>query len=515
MEVFQNNMNRIKTYFLYLTIFITGAVILIIEIAGTRILSPFYGSTIYVWSSLITVTLACLALGYFVGGKVADRKPELKMLYFVVFLAGLITFLIPKVDAWVLLWSYRFDMIWGPLLATVILFSLSLFSLAMVTPMAVKLKTKALDYLGTTAGSLYAISTVGSLAGALLTGFCLIPNLGVTIIIDSAAIVLMIISVIWLVINQKFLKLFFSLVLVAILFIIPASQPFLSDKSKIIYQTSSFYGNIKVVDRSGARYLLINGIPQSGINKITKKSTLPYTNDILLARFLTPQELNKALLLGLGAGTIAKQLKEIGIDSDIVEIDPQVKEVAIDFFDFSPQNYNLYLTDARYFIKNTKSKYDLVVLDVSLGEVAPAHLLSLEAFEEMKKKLTDDGILAINVTGFLNSQFIQSLYLTLKQVYADVLVMGTDPNRWSNVAFFATSNLSTDITKTIKERCENQDCIEVYQEILTDDLVEIMVNQKKKIITDDYNPTTFWQTKSNQAFRQWAWDFFGQDMFIS
>lgn len=201
---------QLKTYFLYLTLFITGAVVLIVEISGTRILAPFYGSTIYVWSSLITVTMACLALGYYWGGRLADKYPDFRILYLIIFLTGLIILIIPKIDGLVLLWSYGLGTKWGSLLASFLLFSLPLTALGMISPLAIKLKTKFLDSLGTIAGNLYAISTVGSLVGALLAGFWLIPNFGIASIINFSGSALLIISIIWLVVNQRFSKSFIS-----------------------------------------------------------------------------------------------------------------------------------------------------------------------------------------------------------------------------------------------------------------------------------------------------------------
>src|SRR3989344_467198 len=134
--------NKFQTYFLYLTLFLTGAIILVIEIIGTSILAPLYGSTIYVWSSLITVTLACLALGYIIGGIWADKKPLPSIFYLIIFLAGALIFTISKIDGVILPKFLRLGVVWGPLASSVIIFSLPLFLLGMVSPFAIKLNTK-------------------------------------------------------------------------------------------------------------------------------------------------------------------------------------------------------------------------------------------------------------------------------------------------------------------------------------------------------------------------------------
>ncbi len=192
-----------KTTFFYLTIFITGAAVLVIEILGTRILAPFYGSTIFVWSSLISVTLAFLALGYLWGGKLADRKPDTGLLYWIVFAAGISIVLIPKYSNWVLIQTDRFGLKFGPLIAAFIIFFAPLFLLGAVSPFAVKIRTRLLDHLGITAGSLYATATLGSLAGALFAGFLLIPNFSVSWIINATGVILISLFFIWQILALK------------------------------------------------------------------------------------------------------------------------------------------------------------------------------------------------------------------------------------------------------------------------------------------------------------------------
>jgi len=174
---------------------------LIVEIMGARILAPFYGSTIYVWSSLITSTLAALALGYYFGGKLADKRPDMNILYFVIGLAGVLVFFIPFYSNPVLIWTDVLGLRFGPLAASAALFIPSLFLLGMVSPFAVKLATHKIENVGFRAGSLYALATLGSLLGALLAGFVLAPNFSVGSIINYSSLVLIFIYLIWRVIR--------------------------------------------------------------------------------------------------------------------------------------------------------------------------------------------------------------------------------------------------------------------------------------------------------------------------
>jgi len=194
-------MERMRVLFFYCAIFISGASVLIVEIGGTRILTPFYGSTIFVWSSLISVTMIALAFGYMAGGFMADKRPTLHVLWFILFVAGVAIYLIPEYDHLILPPSDQLGSRWGPFVASLVLFAPSLFLLATVSPYAVKLRVKNLKQLGATAGNLYALATFGSLVGALLTGFYLAPNLPITLIFHYTGLTLAALFVLWRILN--------------------------------------------------------------------------------------------------------------------------------------------------------------------------------------------------------------------------------------------------------------------------------------------------------------------------
>ena len=147
-------MGFLDKYYLFITVFFTGAAVLMLEILGTRILAPFFGTTVFVWSSLISVAIIALAIGYFVGGKIADSRPEWKIMYLFIFAAAILIILSVKIDVFVLLATDGAGMQWGPFLASAILLGPALFLLGAVTPFAVKLQAHALEEIGATTGNL-------------------------------------------------------------------------------------------------------------------------------------------------------------------------------------------------------------------------------------------------------------------------------------------------------------------------------------------------------------------------
>jgi predicted membrane-bound spermidine synthase len=187
---------------LYLTIFLTGASVMVIELLGTRLIAPFYGTSLYVWSSLIAVTMMALAVGYFVGGRWADRA-KCTGLAFIIALAALLTLLIPWLTRPILLATDPLGLRLGAFVSALVLFSPSLTLLGMVTPFAIKMATSRLEGIGTSSGSLYAVSTLGSVAGTLVLGFFLFPWVGSREILVGLSGGLLVLSVAVAVYEQK------------------------------------------------------------------------------------------------------------------------------------------------------------------------------------------------------------------------------------------------------------------------------------------------------------------------
>jgi len=253
-------------FYLYLTVFVTGATVLMLEILGTRVIAPYFGSSLYVWSSLISITILSLAIGYWLGGWIADKKPKFTLLYLFISLAGLAILLIPRIDSTVLAFASSFGVRTGSLVATSILFAIPMVLLGMIDPFAIKLRAHKLENVGMTAGGLFGIATVGGFVGAIATGFFLIPSMGVEAIITSFAIILFALAAIWFLISRKFAFLFIFLLAVPSFFI-PTSYTFTQTDDKLIYKTYSLLGEIKVIDKKFHRVLLIDGSTQAWVER--------------------------------------------------------------------------------------------------------------------------------------------------------------------------------------------------------------------------------------------------------
>ena len=261
----------IESIGLYITVFITGASVMVIELLGTRMIAPFYGASIYVWSSLISVTMIALAMGYFVGGRWADSAKRTG-LSLIIALAALTTLLIPWITRPILLATDSLGLRAGAFTSALLLFTPSLTFLGMVSPFAIKLTTKGLDGVGTSSGSIYAVSTVGSVIGTLLLGFFLFPAVGSREILIGVALSLMLLAIGVTYYERKYLALkktiFPVLSLLAISLILTPQivgagyGKIDSNQFKIQSEQESLYGWVRVIDESkrDLRFLTSDGV---------------------------------------------------------------------------------------------------------------------------------------------------------------------------------------------------------------------------------------------------------------
>jgi len=509
--------------FLVLTLFVVGAVIMMIELIGTRILAPFFGTTIYTWSSLITVTLVSLAIGYFVGGVIADKKPDLRILYLIVFLACIWMIFISPLRSKVLLMSSSYDIKLGTILSATALFAFPLTLLGTALPFAIKMETERLKTLGTTAGSLYAVSTIGSFMGTILTGFYLIPNMEVGRIILLGALSLLVISTGWF-LSRKEWKFSLSLITVFIFsfYMISsiAAYPELQKNVELVFKGQSLYGEVKVVDKGWRRYLLIDATPQIAVNRFTGEYASSYPRYLEMGIFFVP-EARDALAIGLGAGSIQGKFEEYDLNVDTVEIDPLIMDVAAEYFSF--EGDNIYVGDGRYFVQNSDKKYDIVILDAFSGSTIPFHLITLEMFHEISDILDEEGLLVINTVGSVDSKVQSSIMLTLMQTYPEVHAFATVDNPPGNIVFFAfkkslkeKGGLSSYGLKNLRIAC-GDGCLKYpyneYPYILEKKRVSIDL-EEARVLRDDLNPSEVWQAEYASVSLKNYIDFFGPGVML-
>ena len=420
--------NKVFRFYLLLTATLCGAIVMVVEVLGSRVIGPFFGVSLFVWTSLITVTLVALAVGYAFGGWLADRQDSPGTLYGIVLAAGVCVLAIPLLQATVLKACAGLGLRLGALVSSGVLFGPALFLLGCVSPFLVRLVANEMKSLGRTVGGLYARSTAGSCIGTVVTGFFLIGELGVSRIFLLAGILLCALGAgYFLAFRRNWVA---ALLLPLSIFLVPADvlpAKTLADgtQAKVIEKRDSFYGNLRVVDYSFAnrhtRELLIDGLIQGGGDVATGLSIYEYAYPMqFLPRALYPEG-RRSLVIGLGAGFVPRWYAAQGIATEVVDIDPQVLSLARKHFSF-PAGIPVHIEDARHFLAQSRASYDYIVLDVFNGDTTPGHLLSVEAMRLLAERLNQQGVLAINLVGSLQREnfMTASVIRTLQTVFDQV-----------------------------------------------------------------------------------------------
>lgn len=498
---------------------------MVIELLGTRLIAPFYGASLYVWASLISVTMIALAIGYYAGGHWADhtRRTGLAL---IIALAGLLTLVIPWMTAPVLLATDSLGLQMGTFISTLILFTPSLIMLGMVGPFAVKLATDNLSGVGASTGSIYAVSTVGSVVGTLLLGFYLFPRIGSREIFMGVGLGLMVLAALVAFFERKRIPLNYSLIPVVML-ALPAmiissgglssgnaaSTPVSASGSneqayQVRFERESLYGWVRVLDNPATNIrLLMADASTIGAASISHgKNLLTYQKIVDLLPRLAPG-IERALLIGQGAGHMATNLLRFGITTDTIEIDPAVAEAAQDYFDFKPTGKRI-IGDARYEIRKLQGSYDLIILDVFTGGTEPVHLLTEETLRQVNGLLSEQGILALNFVSFLDSGenlALASVSKTLAQVFPHHLVFISEPGVDFNDFIFIATQYPLSIGDGQLSRTQQ---VWLNERLLTID------TSRGIILTDNLNPLEALQARKSEYYRQLIVETVGTSQFV-
>ncbi|MBD3349372.1 MAG: methyltransferase domain-containing protein [Candidatus Eisenbacteria bacterium] len=496
----------------YPTVFLTGAGVMVIELLGARVLAPYYGTSLFVWSSLITITLVALAVGYWLGGQIADRLPRPQILYTIIALAGLATALVAPLRGPVLRGTDALGVRAGSLTSAFVLFTVPLLLLGMVSPYAVKLSTLTLGKLARTAGRLYAVSTFGSFAGTLSAGFILIPTFEVRTILVVVSGVLVAVSLVFFAFSRRvWMTAVVAALLAVVIMLVPGSRGITAaGDTRLVAKQPSFYGEIKVVERGPLRFMLIDGGVQSGIDTRNGLCAVQYPYMIETLAYRIRPEGERALVIGLGAGIIPEAMDRWGVESDVIEIDPKVVAMAEEHFGFDPGEYGVRVADGRRFLEDTEERYDYVVLDAFAGEMVPVHLLSEEAFEAARDVLRPGGLLLLNYVGYRSgpgSRVAASIELSLEAAFEHVRAFeaGEPGDYGGNIFVASESPLEMAVGP-------DEPLPFPVHEVLSGTATRVRPSDPSHegaiVFTDEHNPVDLWDIEGRERWRRDTMEFF-------
>jgi spermidine synthase len=382
-------------------VFGAGIGALATEITASRLLAPYFGSSTVVWANLIGIILAALAVGYWLGGRVADRRPDRKLLGWIVLGAAVFVAAIPFAAKPFLdltvqgLDSASAGAVVGSFLAVLLLCSPPVVLLGMVSPFAIRLGVLSIATAGAVAGRLYALSTAGSLLGTFLPALVLIPAIGTQRTFLVVAVLLAATSCFML--GARYLLV--TALLAGLLVVQPGA---IKGEKGLIHEETSRYQYIAVVQRpDGRRVLHLNeGVAIHSVWRANTVLTGGEWDTYLALPPLLGRPLRRVAILGNAGGTTARALGVYYPHATVdgVELDPAVTRVGREYFglDDNPR-LTVHTADARPFLRSTDTRYDLIVVDAYRQPYVPFYLATREFFRLVRDHLAPGGIVALNV----------------------------------------------------------------------------------------------------------------------
>lgn len=427
-----------KDYLLLLTVFTAGTTVLAVEMSAARLLSPYFGDSQLVWANLIGLVMICLAAGYYLGGRLADKYPRPELLYQLTAWAGFTIGLIPFLSRPILrhsslgLSTYSAGIIVGSFVGTALLFTVPTVLLACVSPFAIRLQSRSVISTGHTAGTIYALSTLGSILGTFLPALVLIPFLGTATTFLTFSLTALTVSLAGLFSTMGARARWYLVLPVLILllrFLLPGGVIKAADG--LVYETESAYNYIQVVDQDSRRVLMLNeGQAVHSVYWPDHVLNAGVWDYFLLAPYFTslasPEEIQSLCVVGLAAGTAAKQYTAIygPVSIDGVEIDPRVVEVGRRFFAMNEPNLRVILQDGRHFLAQGADRYDVIIVDAYRQPYIPFHLTTKEFFTLALEHLNPGGAVMVNV-GRTASDFrlVDVLAATIDDVFEAAFIL--------------------------------------------------------------------------------------------
>ncbi len=430
---------RHHRFVILLSVTLTGMAVLIIEISATRMLAPFFGSSIFTISSVIGVVLAALGLGYYAGGALADRKPSERWFFSLIAVAGFLVLLLQLLNAVLLPGiAYRLSLISGPLIVSLLMFFLPALFLAMLSPFAITLlhARAAGGGVGNASGLVFCWSTLGSIAGSLATGFVLIPRWGISDIIVGVGAGLVLLGGVGLLMTRGLPRIVpVGLVLLGLVCGTALRQVAAVDQRGVLFAADGLYDRVVVRDMPHqgrtARVLWQDHNVSGGVYLDDGSMAFDYTKYFDLYRLFVP-ELRTALAIGGGAynvpGAILRDSPRAIVD--VAEIEPTLHALALRYFAL-PDDARLrnHVVDGRRFLHDTAERYDLIFSDAYGSFVsAPPQFATREFFTLARSRLQDDGVLIANFYGSLAADsraMLYSVLRTMRSTFPQVYVIAT------------------------------------------------------------------------------------------
>ncbi len=508
-----NTTQPISQKWLLFVVFISGMCSLALEMAASRLLGNVFGSSNLVWASIIGLILIYLTVGYFVGGRLADKKPDYQTFLSILLWAGLSIVLIPVVAKPIMRFAadafdqLQIGVLAGSFTSIMILMAVPMVLIGTASPYAIRLSIADTAHSGQIAGKVYAISTIGSFVGTFIPTLFLIPLIGTYRTFIIFGITLMLVA--WFTLTKtsglKKSYPYLSFILLAIILFIFGVSGKIKTTIGQVYEVESEYNYIQVLESDGVFMLRLNegqGV-HSAYSKDRDNFFGPWEQFLVGPFFNTPPyDLNRVksiAIVGLAAGTTARAATHIfgPIPIDGWEIDQKIVDTAREYFNMNEPNLDVYVQDGRWGISKSTKKYSLVAVDAYRPPYIPVHLTSKEFFEEINDHLEEDGAAVINV-GRSNTdrRLINDLATTMRTVFPSVYVMDI-PNTFNSMIYATRQPTSqSNLLQNLIYLNDREDTPDLLLDTMSISLANLQETPPvTRVYTDDLSPVE-WVTNT-------------------
>ena len=473
-------------------------------------LSPYFGTSHFVWTAQIAITLLSLAVGYWFGGCLADRSPGLGRMYACILVSAFCLCLTVFLCPWVADRCLDLKLALGSLLASLFLFFVPLALLATVGPFIIRALTASVTAVGGQVGQISALSTAGSVLGTVLVSYVLIPLLPNSTTMYLTGMGLMALATVYFFVWGK--RWWSNMAVIVALYLAwAAGLPFIGSHSAVrvggteeLERCNSNFGLMQVLQAPNGlwRFCLNDYLVVNGYDVVRKQSIFAYTCMLHGLAHAYTTNLDSALCIGLGVGILPMQLANEGVKVDVVEINPAVVPLAQKYFDLQPERLHIVIDDGRHFLNGCQPRYDAILLDAFLGDSMPSHLMTREAFAAMRQVLHPGGTLVINSAGSLvpGRDFLTaSVEKTLRAVFQGVRVHASQLP-FDNIYFVASDRPElafirppdvSGVHPMLRQTVE-----EIYATRVATD------SHHGRVLTDDFNPVEFYDAANRERWRR-------------
>lgn len=436
--------------YIYLTVFVSGMTALAAEFAASRLLGNVFGTSNIVWASIIGLIMIYLAVGYFIGGRWADKSPFPKTLFSILVWAAFFLGIVPFVAGPVLRTAatafdaLQLGILGGSFSAVLVLLAVPITLMGMVSPFAIRILMDDASRAGNLSGNVYAISTTGSFIGTFLPTLIFIPLIGTTRTFLLFSAVLMVFALIGLYLSVKRGVLpYLALAVILIVLALWGLNLQIKRTPGQVFETEFAYNYIEVLQIDGYTYLRLND--GQGVHSTYHPTQLffggPWEQFLVAPYFnappYEPNQINRIAIVGLAAGTTARQATAAygPIPIDGYEIDPIIVEAGRDYFEMTMPNLNAIVADGRWGLEHSPHLYSIIAVDAYRPPYIPPHLTTKEFFQIAYDHLEDDGTLAINVGRAPGDRrLIDDLAATIGSVFPSIYVMDI-PHTFNSIIY--------------------------------------------------------------------------------